>query len=592
MHRFFTLFALLLIVLTPAAPAAQQPIVRAATLAGTAPTFGLNSHLATRYPDPTSMDLPAELVADLEIGWVREDFHWHRVQPNRDVWDWTFTDAAMRALLSRDIEVLGVLGPSVGWATPYLNDPANDVSYYAPDLDYFLDYVRGVVSRYHVYIDHWEIWNEPDHEIFWRPAPDPQAYAQMLIHSAALIKQIDPAATVLIGGINPFDTTFLQAVADAGAWSSFDILAIHPYVDPYSPEDGNLVAAANAVRGLAARYGPKPIWVTELGWASGPGDRDSRGLTDTDDQASYLVRAMLLLWEAGVERIFWYTLKDDPGNPYGLIAYGNGRQDMRYLKPAFAALRTLNQQVAGAEFVARYDLFTTSVLLDFERLDGWLRTNQPNGSLSAGSEQVQAGKRSARIVYNFTTSANDYLVFERSRPLVIAGQPHALGLWVYGDGSGHRLKFWLRDSQDEVLQFELGPAGMSGWHLLTSPIGGEGAPGNRISVGGNGRVDFPVRLSAIVIDDMNDRAQGSGTIYIDNMVALSGTEAYDVRLRRGNETIDIMWSPPGMAVLLASAADQATVIQRDGHMSSRRPEAGQLRFDIGAAPIYMRHQAP
>ncbi len=592
MHRFFALLALMLVVLTPAAPVAQQPVVRAATLAGSAPTFGLNSHLATRYPDPSSMDLPADLVADLGVGWVREDFHWHRVQPRRDVWDWTFTDAAMRALLNRDIEVLGVLGPSVGWATPYPNDPANDVSYYAPDLDYFLDYVRGVVSRYHVYIDHWEIWNEPDHEIFWRPEPDPQAYAQMLIRSAAIIKQIDPDASVLIGGINPFDTEFLQTVVDAGAWQSFDILAIHPYVDPYSPEDGNLVASANAVRGLAARYDPKPIWVTELGWASGPGDRDQRGLTDAEDQASYLVRAMLLLWEAGVERIFWYTLKDDPGNPYGLIAYGNGRADMRYLKPAFAALRTLNQQVAGAEFVARYDLFETSVLLDFERLEGWLRTSQPNGSLSASSEQVQAGKSSARIVYNFTTSGNDYLVFERSRPLAIAGRPHALGLWVYGDGSGHRLKFWLRDSQDELLQFELGPAGMSGWHLLTSTIGGEVAPGNRISAGGNGRVDFPARLSAIVIDDMNDRSQGSGTIYIDNLVALSGTEAYDMRLRRGKETIDILWSPPGMAVLLASEAEQAIVIQRNGHISSRRPENGQLRFEIGPAPIYVRHTSP
>jgi hypothetical protein len=592
MRRLFTLLALLLVVLTPAAPSAHQPVVRAATLAGTAPTFGLNSHLATRYPDPSSMDLPAELVADLEVGWVREDFHWHRVQPRRDVWDWTFTDAAMRALLSRNIEVLGVLGPSVGWATPYPNDPANDVSYYAPDLDYFVDYVRGVVSRYHVYIDHWEIWNEPDHAIFWRPEPDPQAYARMLIRSAAVIKEVDPDATVLIGGINPFDTDFLQAVVDAGAWQSFDILALHPYVDPYSPEDGNLIASANAVRGLAARYGPKPIWVTELGWASGPGDRDRRGLTDAEDQASYLVRAMLLLWEAGAERIFWYSFKDDPGNPYGLLEYGKGRDDLRYLKPAFAALRTLNQQVAGAEFVTRYDLFDTSVLLDFEQIGGWLRMSQPNGSLSASSEQVQAGSGSARIVYNFTTSDNDYLVFERSRPLAIAGQPHALGLWVYGDGSGHRLKFWLRDSQGEVLQFELGPAGMSGWHLLTSTIGGEVAPGNRISAGGNGRVDFPAGLTAIVVDDMNDRSQGSGTIYIDTMVALSGTEAYDMRLRRDDEIIDILWSPPGMAVLLASEADQATVIERDGRRSSRRPANGRLRFDIGPAPIYVRHQAP
>ena len=40
-------------------------------------------------------------------------------------------------------------------------------------------------------------------------------------------------------------------------------------------------------------------------------------------QANLLVRAMLLLWRSGVERIFWYTLKDDPNNPYGLVAEGS-----------------------------------------------------------------------------------------------------------------------------------------------------------------------------------------------------------------------------------------------------------------------------
>lgn len=38
------------------------------------PSFGLNSHLLTRYPDPTSMDIPAQIVADLGVQWVREDF--------------------------------------------------------------------------------------------------------------------------------------------------------------------------------------------------------------------------------------------------------------------------------------------------------------------------------------------------------------------------------------------------------------------------------------------------------------------------------------------------------------------------------------
>ena len=51
------------------------------------------------------------------------------------------------------------------------------MSYYAPDQDAFVEYVRGVVTRYRRYIHHWELWNEPDHPLFWRPAPDAAAYA-------------------------------------------------------------------------------------------------------------------------------------------------------------------------------------------------------------------------------------------------------------------------------------------------------------------------------------------------------------------------------------------------------------------------------
>ncbi len=554
------------------------------------PSFGLNSHLATRHPDPTSMDTPAALVSDLGVGWVREDFHWHRLQPRPGMWDWTFTDAAMRALLSRNISVLGVLGPSVGWATPYPSDTANDVSYYAPDPDAYVEYVRGVVTRYKRYVKYWEIWNEPDHAIFWRPAPDPAAYTSMMIRAAAAIKEVDPEAKVLIGGVNPFDTTFLRTVAEQGGWGSFDILAIHPYVDPYSPEDGNLVAAADGVRALAERYGRKPIWVTEMGWSSGPGDRDAQGLTDEQFQASYLARAMLALWQAGVERIFWYTLKDDPGNPYGLVRVGASRTDYTSLKPAYYALRTLNAQIAGATFVERRDLFEQQVLSRFESVGGWRRVSQPNGVLRSSTARAYAGAASAELSYNFTTRENDYVAFERDEPLALPGEPYALGTWVYGDGSTHGVKVWLRDAEGEVLQFVLGAVGPPGWHFISTPIGGPVEPGNRISAGGNGKVDFPAVVQSLVLDDIVDRFTGGGTIYLDNLIAISGHEVYDLRLQRGADSLDILWSPPGARVRLNTQLPSARQIERDGAESNVRASAGMLRLNLGPAPVYLWHR--
>lgn len=581
----------LLVLSTATAPLPLQatPALAPVRIPAAPPSFGLNSHLATRYPDPSSMDVPAALVSELGVNWVREDIHWHRVQPRPDVWDWTFSDAALRALLSRGINVLGVLGPSVGWATPYRNDTPNDVSYYAPDTAAFVEYARGVVTRYHRYVKHWEIWNEPDHAIFWRPSPDPAAYADLLIRTAAVIRAIDPEAQILIGGFNPFDPTFLRVVAEHGAWDSFDIIAIHPYVDPYGPEDGNLAAATHGVRVLAQQYGTKPIWVTELGWASGPGDRDATGRTDEQLQASYLLRAMLMLWEAGVERIFWYSFKDDPGNPYGLVRVGSGHSDYSARKPAFAALRTLNQQVTGATYVERRDLFEQHVLDDCERVQGWRRVSQPNGTLRLSSN-AYLGSGSAELSYNFTTRQNDYVAFEREQPIPLAGRPYAIGAWVSGDGSTHGLKVWIRDAEGEVLQFVLGPVGAPGWHFLQTPIGGEVEPGNVIVPGSNRRVDFPATLQAIVLDDVVDAFVGAGTIWIDDLTMISGHEVYNLRLERGGEALDILWSPPGARVTLATRADTGRLIDRSGAENVLNARDGRLRITLGPAPVYLWHR--
>jgi hypothetical protein len=306
--------------------------------------FGLNTHLATRYPNTQTIDVPADMIVQAGVTWAREDIHWYRIQRSPGAWDWSFNDAAMRALLRRNVNVVGVLGHPPGWATPFPGDDPSNISFYAPDPQQFAEFAYAVVKRYGRYVHHWEVWNEPDNQLFWKPKPDAAAYADTLMRVSAAIRQASPDAKVLIGGVSPFDTTFLRQVAEAGAWNSFDILAVHPYVDPATPEAGNIAAAADSVRALADQWGTKPIWATEVGWSSGPGDRDSVGVTDEREQAEMLVRAMLWLWRSGVEKIFWYTLKDDPGNPYGLVAAGAGYDD--FSRPSRPSTRSKRSTVS------------------------------------------------------------------------------------------------------------------------------------------------------------------------------------------------------------------------------------------------------
>jgi len=416
------------------------------------------------------------------------------------------------------------------------------------------------------------------------------AYTRLLIRTAATIRAIDPQAQIVLGGVNPFDTTFLRGVAENGGWGSFDVIAIHPYVDPYGPEDGNLIAAADGVRAVAERYGQRPIWATELGWASGPGDRDAAGRTDEQAQASYLVRSMLDLWQAGVERIFWYSFKDDPGNPYGLLRAGSGRSDYSSRKPAYDALRTLNHQIAGATFVERRDLFTRSTLVSFDTLRGWRRTSQPNGSLRLSDAHPRGGGPSAELSYSFSTRQNDYVSFEREQPVPLPGQPYALGVWVYGDGSTHGVKVWLRDAEGELLQYVLGAAGPAGWHFISAPIGGQVEPGNPLEGSGNGRLDFPASLQAIVLDDMVDSFVGDGTIYLDDLSVIAGHEVYDLRLQRGADSLDVLWSPPGARATLSTRSAEGRLITRDGAEGAAPARAGRITVSLGPAPVYLVHR--
>lgn len=552
--------------------------------------FGLNTHLATRYPDPTTMNIPADRIAQSGATWAREDFHWYRIQPDANTWDWTFTDAAMRELIRRDITIVAVLGHPPGWATPFGGDDPSALSFYEPDTQRFATFAQTVVARYGRYIHHWEIWNEPDNPLFWRPTPNPEHYALLLTRAAAAIRQSEPTATIVSGGINPYDTDFLRRVAESGAWKSFDVIAIHPYIDPTTPEDGNIIAAADGVQTLASQLGDKPIWVTEIGWASGPSDHDPKGVGDEQTQANNLVRALLLLWRSGIERTFWYTLKDDPGNPYGLIGLGTGRADYSILKPAFDAFRTLNEQLSDVSFITMRDPFVRTTVLDFETLGAWRRGDQPYGALTADDKTIHRGRAAAKITYRFPTAGNDYVVFRRDPPAALPDQPYALGLWVYGDGSGNTIKIWLRDNEGEVLQYPLGTIGPSGWRLLQVPLNVPVASWNRITQRGNGRLDFPVRLDAIVVDDAPDAFVGTGTISIDDMIAINGAEAYDLQLQRGDSALDILWAPTPVRARISSAATSARFIGRDGVERSLIVENGALELNLSPAPIYIQHR--
>lgn len=558
--------------------------------------FGINSHSASQFPDPSRMDVPGETLTALKVGWVREDFQFARIAPARGTYEWLFHDNMVNEFTSRGISIIGVLGgPTPAWATP-----ANQGGqFYPPYPEDFAAFAYAVVSRYKDRVHYWEVWNEPDNALYWMPTPSIPAYTQLLIAASSAIKSADPNAKVLVAGmVSPEPaTSSLQGIADNGGWNAFDIISLHPYTDPLGPEEGNIATAGlGQVQALSDRLGKKPIWVTEYGWSTGPGGRGGVAFSE-DDQANLLVRGGVMLRAGGAERVLAYKLKDSGTSElYGLLKYGAGLADYNQTKPSFFAFKTMNEQLAGTTSAGMLDLGQRANVLDFESFGSWSLGDQKYGDITHAPGQGRNGSGGAKIRYNFPSAGNDYLVFQPSSQPSISGNPSQLGVWVDGDSSGHALKVWLRDAEGEVLQFRLGFVGGSGWKFLSTPLGGQVESWNVVSGARNRQLDFPARLIAIVLDDEPDSASGPGGFIIDDLVAVSGPEAYGARFPKPDgSVIDVLWAPKGGTVTIGTSSPSAKIVDRWGGESRASASGGGISLNLGPSPIYVHHlpgQAP
>lgn len=164
------------------------------------------------------------------------------------------------------------------------------------------------------------------------------------------------------------------------------------------------------------------------------------------------------------------------------------------------------------------------LIADFESGSAWRVGDQNYGQLAPSREQVRVGLAAARLNYNFPAVTDNYVVFRAPSPIGIVGQPTGITAWVYGNGAGHFLNAWVQDSAGEVRAYTFGKVFHSGWQQMTAWFDDtRDWPNGHISGGDNGRLDYPARLFALVLDGVPDGAASNGVIYLDDLMATSGT---------------------------------------------------------------------
>lgn len=161
-------------------------------------------------------------------------------------------------------------------------------------------------------------------------------------------------------------------------------------------------------------------------------------------------------------------------------------------------------------------------LLDFEVPSTWRTGDQKNGTMVVAGEEVQSGSGAGKISYDFASTANDFVVFTSSSRVPWSGRPGAVGAWVYGDGAGHFLNAWIADSSGQTWQVPLGRITHTGWQQMRGLIQTEQDWPWALIAGpeDDESLDYPLTLTAIVLDDTPDTYVGSGVIYIDDVEAM------------------------------------------------------------------------
>jgi hypothetical protein len=262
-------------------------------------------------------------------GTVRINLAWAYVQSGPGApYDWSHYDPIVAGAARSGMRVLATVYSSPVWAEPSPETPPLGAA-----LPGFVAFVHAAAERYgsggsfwsghpdlpKIPITDWQLWNEENSAIFWKPAPDAAQYAGLLRSFHSAIASADSAARILIGGLFPTPSggvpmgTYLAQLVRAGAGADFDAAAVHPYAQTPPAALQRVAQLRSDLRSLGA--GSKPIWVTEVGWASG--GAPSSITVGPARQAAYLSQVFRLARAArdrlGIAGVVWYSLVDTPG---------------------------------------------------------------------------------------------------------------------------------------------------------------------------------------------------------------------------------------------------------------------------------------
>jgi hypothetical protein len=320
----------------------SKPATADAHTPGTTPEFfGVNGAFLRDFVRPEKAATLEGLATSMEqqgIDWARLTFDQAVDERTRGSFNWYAPDAMVTALARHGVRGAASFVGTAHWAA----DPALNGAYGARAWPYHIEgwseWVAAAARRFgrngtfwaqhpelpYLPIKRWEIGNEVNSGIFWRPAANPEQYAAVYSASQAAINQVDPEAEVMVAGLAPrFGWTssvdldvpaFLSRMiaANPALRDRIPSVAIHPYAETPEEALGMVSRFRQAMR--AAGMPETPMIANEIGWytegAAGP-LKASQGV-----RASRIATVANQFWRTdcglqGLAPYSWITLEQD-----------------------------------------------------------------------------------------------------------------------------------------------------------------------------------------------------------------------------------------------------------------------------------------
>lgn len=323
--------------------------------------MGVCTHYDYNQPFRKLSDMKAAKAAGFTM--IRDECRWDKVETTKGRYEIPqhikdYVDYANR----NGIEVLLILafGNSLYTGTKTPGMPVG-----TEQLNAFGNYCKFVAKEFCGKVKYFEIWNEPNHEIFNPGGASAADYVQVMKTAYNAVKSVNKDAYILGISEDGARPEYTKAVLNAGGGAYMDAVSLHPYSCWYGGvfDESSLTLEqmiTNNKKVIMDAGLNLPIWITEVGYMT------STGRYTYEQQGAYNVRtAIEFKSDDRIDKIFFYELHDsglDASSTeanFGMLEYDGTP------KAAHSMLLNANNILANADFVKKWQGNSYYALYEF-----------------------------------------------------------------------------------------------------------------------------------------------------------------------------------------------------------------------------------